>query len=260
MKNLESIIIELKSVIKQAGSLAMEIYNTDFDVDYKDDNSPVTIADKKCEGLIIDAISILTPDIPIYGEETFDKNTIIADKFWLIDPIDGTKSFVKKDNLFTVNIGLVENNKPVLGLVYEPQNDELYVGSTLGVFKNDVPISVKKMQDEIIIASNGQLEKLEKFQTLLGDLKVKDYLKLTSSIKICRVAEGVADLYPRFGYTSEWDTAAAHAILKYAGGNIITYDKSELSYGKENLLNHKFIYVYGDKNSVKLLDNIKEQA
>ncbi|MFL2660078.1 MAG: 3'(2'),5'-bisphosphate nucleotidase CysQ [Alphaproteobacteria bacterium] len=252
-----NIITSLSSLSRKVGDYIMQVYKTDLDVYYKSDNSPFTIADKKAEELITNHIKQLTPDIPIYGEESFNNNFTPSEFFWLIDPIDGTKAFISRDNFFTINIALIKNNKPLLGVVYEPQNSELYVGSPLGAFKNDKPISVIKNNSELVIANNFASKNIALRNKFFESIKVKSFLDLTSSIKICKIAEGVADLYPRFGYTCEWDTGAGHAILKYAGGNIITIDKQELLYGKYKLLNPKFIFVYGDEKLINLIDKIK---
>ena len=258
MDNLKQIITELETTIKQTGQFVMEIYNSnDFDVSYKSDNSPFTVADVGAEKLITQALKKLTPDIPIYGEETYDGKDVKDGKFWLIDPIDGTKAFIRGENIFTVNIALIENNKPVIGLVYDPQNNELYTGSILGAFKNGQPISVRTGMDELVVANNFASTNLQRRAEIFDGVKITEFLDLTSSIKICKIAEGVADLYPRAGYTYEWDTAAGHAILKYAGGNIVTYEKNELSYGKEKLLNPKFIFVYGDEKWISLIDRVR---
>ena len=251
------IINSLSNLSRQVGDYIMQIYKTDFDVHYKSDNSPFTVADKKAEELIITYIKKLTPDIPIYGEESFNNNFIPSEFFWLIDPIDGTKAFINKDNFFTINIALIKNNKPLLGVVYEPQNCDLYVGSPSGAFKNGTPISVVKNNSELVVANNFASKNIAMRNKFFENITAKLFLDLTSSIKICKIAEGVADLYPRFGYTYEWDTGAGHAILKYAGGNIINIDKQELSYGKDNLLNPKFIFVYGDEKLVNLTDKVE---
>ena len=127
----------------------------------------------------------------------------------------------------------------------------------MGAFKNDKPISVVKNNSELVIANNFASKNIAVRNKFFESIKVKSFLDLTSSIKICKIAEGVADLYPRFGYTCEWDTGAGHAILKYAGGNIITIDNQELLYGKYKLLNPKFIFVYGDEKLINLIDKIK---
>ena len=221
----------------------MNIYHSDFETEYKENNTPVTIADKNAEQSIINALRNITPHIPCVGEETYQKKSYTPhNTFWLIDPIDGTRAFVAKNNIFTMNAGLIVNGKPLFGIVFNPLEDELYIGSPLGAFKNNKQIFVRNMPKNNIIATlsfipNGKGATSQ----LLQNYNISSILKLTSSIKICRIAEGKADIYPRLGATSEWDTAAAHAILNYAGGNIKDTNGNDLIYGKKNIENPHFI-------------------
>lgn len=254
--NLDGIDIEKVSDIAQmAGNEIMKVYVHDFDVQTKSDNSPLTIADKLSNDVIVSGLSKLYPDIPFISEET--KLTAYAERkqwsiFWLIDPLDGTKEFIKKNGEFTVNIALIENGTPVLGVVYVPATGVTYVGSkTNGSIKNDGSTHVltggehySKKQHVNVVGSRSHLsnETLQFVEQLKAEGKDVNFVSSGSSLKLCLVAEGVADVYPRFGPTMEWDTAAAHAVALYAGRQVLNAEtKQPLLYNKENLLNPWFI-------------------
>ncbi len=261
MKNL--INIAITASIK-AGIEILKIYNSGFDVEFKDDDSPLTIADKNAHEIIM---SFLEPTgIPVLSEEgksipySVRKNW---PELWIVDPLDGTKEFVKKNDEFTVNIALVKNQKPILGVIYAPVLDELYFGDIeFGAYKlNDAAthihningilnlsqkLPLKKVKDYFgVVASRSHLSSETK--AYIEDLKTKHknikVVSKGSSLKICMVAEGFADVYPRFAPTMEWDTAAGHAIVSFAGGNIKQAKNTEndLTYNKEDLLNPWFI-------------------
>ena len=229
----------------------MRVYKTDFTTHYKDNNTPVTQADIEAEYKIIKALKKITPNIPCVGEESYKTNAHKKHKqFWLIDPIDGTRAFVAKNNVFTINAGLIENGQPVFGIVYNPLDDEMYVGSPLGAFKNGQVISARSIpQSGAVVALSFIPTTTGKTTNYLNAYTIDQYLNLTSSIKICRIAEGRADLYPRFGTTCEWDTAAAHAILHYSGGTLRTLNGDDLVYGKAEIENPHFICKGLDTNN-----------
>ncbi|HIP13427.1 MAG TPA: 3'(2'),5'-bisphosphate nucleotidase [Arcobacter sp.] len=244
--DLEKII----NIAKIAGEVIMEIYNKDFFIEYKDDNSPLTEADLKSNEIICSKLEKLYPNIPILSEENreVDYNERKDWKvFWLIDPIDGTKEFIKKNGEFTVNIALVENDTPVLGVVYAPVLDEMYVAKKgLGAFKNGVKLPLVKNESpkELlhVVASKSHLS--QETQKFIDNLETKrvEQISKGSSLKLCMVAEGIADIYPRLAPTMEWDTAAAHAIVLESGKEVIQFESKEaLVYNKENLLNPWFI-------------------
>ena len=251
-KNLLNSTIQISNT---AGNKIIEIYNKSADslkIQYKEDSSPLTIADKESNNIIINSLKNLTPDIPILSEEEkevkFNKRKK-WDVFWLIDPLDGTKEFIKKNGEFTVNIALIKNGSPIMGVVYAPVLDKTWYGMiNHGSYlirnnKKHKKIAVSKPGDETTLVvssrSHSNNSKLEKF---LKQFKKYELIKMGSSIKMCLVADGSAHLYPRFGPTMEWDTGAAHAIVKYAGGNIYNIDTNkELLYNKKNLLNPGFI-------------------
>ena len=238
------------SIAKDAGNEIMKIYKKDFSVEYKEDNSPLTEADLKSNEIICTALTELYPHIPILSEE--NKEVPYEERkdweiFWLIDPIDGTKEFVKKNGEFTVNIALIEKGLPVLGVVYAPVLEEMYMAKRgFGAFKNGekLPLVQNEFPKELlnVVASKSHLSKeTQEFIDNLETKKVKQVSK-GSSLKLCMVAEGTADIYPRLASTMEWDTAAAHAIVLEAGKKVIQFESKEIvMYNKKNLLNPWFI-------------------
>ncbi len=248
---------QLISIAQKAGDAIMEIYARDFEVEIKEDKSPLTEADKKSNAVILEGLKNLYPDIPFISEET--KQTSYEERkhwkrFWLIDPIDGTKEFIKKNGEFTVNIALIEEGIPVVGIVHLPAQNKTYYGvKGVGSFKsqdenqkseirNTTHYSAK--QKVIVVGSRSHLspETLQFVEDLKAQGKEVEFRSSGSSLKLCLVAEGEADVYPRFGPTMEWDTAAAHAVALYAGKNVINYEtKQPLVYNKETLLNPWFI-------------------
>jgi len=247
----------------EAGNEILKIYNTDFDVEFKDDKSPLTLADKNANK-IIDSYLEQT-QIPVLSEEgrniPFDERKKWQ-KLWIVDPLDGTKEFVKKNGEFTVNIALVENGKPVFGVVYAPVLDILYVGdindgaykikdaskltNLLEHFTAKNKLPQEKSKDYYgIVASRSHLTPetagfIEKLKQKHKNVKI---VSKGSSLKLCMVAEGEADIYPRFAPTSEWDTAAGHAVVLASGGLVVQAEdqNKEVIYNKENILNPWFI-------------------
>ena len=225
-------IQDIVTIAKDAGQAIMEIYNQDFAVEYKTDNSPLTIADQKANEIIVTSLSqlpvnsLLNQSIPILSEEGRDipyeerKNW---DSFWLIDPLDGTKEFVKRNGEFTVNIALIYKKNPVLGVVYSPVLNVCYwAKSNEGAFKDGkkLPLKTKRQQNVYkIVASRSHMSSETKdFIEAIDTDKEKEIISIGSSLKICLVAEGEANIYPRLGTTMEWDTAAAHAIVNESDG------------------------------------------
>jgi len=246
---LEKIEIDdIVAIAKVAGAAVMEIYKRDFAVEYKDDKSPLTEADKKSNAIICDSLKNLYPEIPILSEE--NKATAYADRkeweyFWLIDPIDGTKEFIKKNGEFTVNIALIHKDTPVLGVVYAPAlNDIYYAKKESGAFKNGQKLPIAQNSDTFkAVASKSHMTKeTEEFINAIETDKKIEIVSIGSSLKLCMVAEGSADIYPRLGPTMEWDTAAAHAVVLESKKSVLDYETKEaLVYNKENLLNPWFI-------------------
>lgn len=239
----------LIDITRRAASVIMDIYNTDFEVRGKSDDSPVTEADEKAEAVIIEALRELAPEIPIIAEEAVaaGKTEQIAERFWLVDPLDGTREFINRNGEFTVNIALIENGQPILGVVYAPAIDRLFagcVGHGAQVIEagevRDIQIRDIPAEGLTVVASrsHGDPEALKQF---LGDQKVAEVRNAGSSLKICLVAAGEADLYPRLGRTMEWDIAAGHAVLRAAGGRLTNLERQDLGYGKTGFENPHFL-------------------
>ena len=243
-------ILNINNIVYQAGGAILEIYDTDFDVETKSDNSPLTIADKKSHQIIESGLKKLYPDIPILSEEGKDIPHSERRKwhtFWLVDPIDGTKEFIKKNGEFTVNIALIKNNYPIFGSVYAPYLKELYWASKgLGSWKSiekskekRIRVAKSKNIKKIVISRSHPNQKVINFINQFDNHKL---IRMGSSLKLCCVAEGKADIYPRLGPTSEWDIGAAQCIIEEAGGSVLQFDNNErLKYNKENILNPFFI-------------------
>lgn len=239
---------KLIPVIRAAGEVVMEVYATDFAVQGKSDASPVTAADERAEALILPALAALLPDVPVVAEESVSSGHVpeIGDRFWLVDPLDGTKEFISRNGEFTVNIALVENGQPVIGLVLAPALGTLFAGAVgEGAFMEDAkgvrPISSRVPPEEgltvVASRSHGDAAALDAF---LAGRKVDKLINAGSSLKLCLVASGQADVYPRLGRTMEWDIAAGHAVLAAAGGHVATLDGKPLGYGKPGLDNPHF--------------------
>ncbi len=247
----------------QAGTEIRNIYSLiDFKVQLKDDNTPVTLADFNANKIILEILE--STNLPVISEE--NTPAIFSERkkwelYWLVDPLDGTKEFIKRNDEFTVNIALILENKPVAGVIYAPVTGELYVGITeTGAWKllnpsenctfqsmqlsgEKLPLQ-KKSAEYIITVSRSHMnyETENYIENLSKKHKIIKLVKKGSSLKICMVAEGSANIYPKLGKTMEWDTAAGHAIAKAAGKNIYLPDlKTELSYNKESLFNPHFI-------------------
>ena len=248
---LDNIDIEdIKNIAIKAGNAIMEIYQKDFNIEYKEDNSPLTEADIKSNSIICDSLEELYGNIPILSEENRE---ILYDSrknwnyYWCIDPIDGTKEFIKKNGEFTVNIALIYKNSPVLGVVYAPAlNDIYYSKKGYGAYKNGqrLPLKINNNPKKrlVVVASKSHLSiDTQKFIDTLETEEIEQISK-GSSLKLCMVAEGIADIYPRLAPTMEWDTAAAHAVVLEAGKKVVQYENNQLVvYNKKNLLNPWFI-------------------
>jgi len=241
----------LLTIARDAGKAAMVIYDKDFNIEYKDDKSPVTDADLAAHKVIVAGLKSLTPDTPILSEESADISWEERQKwneYWLVDPIDGTKEFIKKNGEFTVNIALIRNGKPVLAVVDAPALGFSYLAEeNIGSFKDDgksrteLKVELKAPEGTIRVVGSRSHPSPE----LAEYVKQFDAIEMVSkgsSLKLCLVAEGSADIYPRLGLTSEWDTGAGHAIAEIAGATITQLDGSPLLYNtKASYLNPFFI-------------------
>ncbi|MGE6118598.1 3'(2'),5'-bisphosphate nucleotidase CysQ [Aeromonas salmonicida] len=248
-------ISELEPIARAAGDTIMAIYSQPFTVEYKGDESPLTAADKGAHEVIVQALAGLTPDIPVLSEESGPEVMGLRhgwSRYWLVDPLDGTKEFVSRNGEFTVNIALIEDGKPLWGLVYAPVLDRLwYGGKGMGAWRvadgkreaiqtlphqEGAPWRVVGSRNHL---SRETLDYLARFGDIdRGEIEL---VSMGSSLKFCIIAEGGAELYPRLAPTCEWDTAAAQAVLEGAGGSVTRLDGSPLAYNKPDILNPWFV-------------------
>lgn len=232
-----------------AGAAILAVRERGFDVQRKEDRSPVTEADHAAEAIIVAGLRKATPDIPVIAEEEVagGRHTAATAEYWLVDPLDGTREFTAGNNEFAVNIGLVRDGRPALGVVGIPAMGELFGGivghgawKRVGSEQKQISARLPPKKRLTVLASryHGSSARLDEF---LKDKPVAKLINFGSSVKFCRLAEGVADLYPRFGRTMEWDTCAPQAVLEAAGGTVRTLDGEELRYGKPNWENPHFV-------------------
>ncbi|WP_417326785.1 3'(2'),5'-bisphosphate nucleotidase CysQ [Halarcobacter sp.] len=242
-------ISKIKNIAIEAGNAIMEVYNRDFKVENKEDDSPLTEADIRANEIICNNLNVLYPNIPIMSEENKQISYEIRknwEYYFCVDPIDGTKEFIKKNGEFTVNIALIHRNTPILGVVYAPALNDMYYTDGLNSFKNEkrLPLKTNKTSKEklFVVASKSHLS--SETQDFINNLDTKEVEQVSkgSSLKLCMVAEGSADIYPRLASTMEWDTAAADAIVR-CSGKMSYHLKTEqpLEYNKKELLNPWFI-------------------
>ncbi|WP_319518097.1 3'(2'),5'-bisphosphate nucleotidase CysQ [uncultured Martelella sp.] len=229
----------------EAGDAIMTIYENGIEVSYKDDASPVTVADEKAEEIILGHLNKAFPDIPVVAEESVAAGRvpdISGTSFFLVDPLDGTKEFINKREDFTVNIALIEDGAPVAGIVYAPAKGVAYRTTQGGAEKLDVsdgkvagsvPIACRTKGKELVAVASRSHNSPET-EAFMQKIGVTDFTSVGSSLKFCIVAEGLADVYPRFGRTMEWDTAAGDAVLRAAGGMTYRTDNAIFVYGKIN--------------------------
>ena len=255
--DLSKLTHQLSPVMIEAGKKILDVFHKPIDVRHKQDHSPVTLADEQAEAIIKKRLAEITPNIPVIAEEGFaagEKADTSQTYYYLVDPLDGTREFVNKRNGFTVNIALMENHQPIFGMIYQPTEDLLYYGmqgggawkvTSLAEGGHTQPILASATATEPlrIVASLSHLS--EETKTFLNRFPNAELVHMGSSLKLCLVAEGKADLYPRFGTTMEWDTAAGQAIVEAAGGQVLDEHLQRFSYGKNGLKNGTF-YVIGD--------------
>ena len=258
----------LLPAVLAAGHLQLRHREAGVATERKADASPVTAADREAEVLLLEALSRFAPGVPVIAEESVAQDGVpeVGDAFFLVDPLDGTREYVKGLGEFTINVGFVEGGRPMFGLVYAPALSELYVtlgdsraaAATVGPESGAVrledcglrPIRVRESVPGALVALDSRSHRTAATEDLLAKLGVREVACMGSSIKFCVIARGDADLYPRLGPTSEWDTAAGHAVLAAAGGSVVTLDGAPLSYGKAEAryLNPNFI-AWGRKPS-----------
>jgi 3'(2'), 5'-bisphosphate nucleotidase len=249
--NLTKLVDPIVELATEAGEAILEVYASDFDVQAKDDQSPLTQADLASHHIIMKGLAELTPDLPIISEEAglpgFDERSQ-WNPYWLIDPLDGTKEFVKKNGEFTVNIALIKDHRPVLGVVHVPVRNTTYSGCegvgaelrTDGEEPKPIGVARESASPVRVVGSRSHRgASLDQFLENLGDFEMHP---TGSSLKFCLVAEGTADVYPRLGLTSEWDTAAAQAVVEQAGGVVLELSGIPLGYNrKSDILNPHFL-------------------
>ncbi len=249
MSHYSSLLERLIPVIDAAGRTVLDVYAQDFATGFKDDASPVTAADHLAERVIVAGLRELTPNWPVIAEESAAAGEIpaVGEYFWLVDPLDGTKEFIRRNGEFTVNIALIRQGRPVLGLVLAPAIGRLFYGAEgAGAFLREGgqtrPIACRRPppQGLTVVASrsHGDPEALRAF---LGGRPVAELRNAGSSLKLCLIASGEADLYPRLGRTMEWDIAAGHAVMRAAGGEVCDLAGSPLGYGKPGFDNPHFV-------------------
>lgn len=261
---------KLIDIAAEAGAAISEVYHTAFEVSYKEDCSPLTMADQHSHEIILSRLTELSPQFPVLSEEGRDipyEERKRWEYFWLVDPLDGTKEFVKRNGEFTVNIALIHGNKPVAGMIYIPEKKTYYFAAEgLGAYKlvsdntnlprlsyrdllkkaQRLPAGSRIQQDSTTVTIIGSRSHASKeFEEFVKAMKQKHpdvaILSAGSSLKLCLVAEGMADVYPRFGPTMEWDTAAGQCIVEESGGVVVDMSRKRLTYNKESLLNSNFI-------------------
>ncbi|EDZ66733.1 3'(2'),5'-bisphosphate nucleotidase [Nitrosococcus oceani AFC27] len=246
----------LDSILKiavEAGEKILAVYNTNFTVAHKEDRSPLTEADLLSHETIVQGLKRLTPEVPVLSEESREipfSERRSWHRYWLVDPLDGTREFVKRNGEFTVNIALIEDHQSILGVVYAPVMNALYYASRgQGAYQRGTDgvvsrLKVRPWKGETALVAGSRSHAGKYLKSFLD--KVKDYelVSMGSSLKFCLVADGKADIYPRFGTTSEWDTAAAQCVVEEAGGILIDLNKMPLRYNaKKSLLNPSFLVI-----------------
>lgn len=247
--DLAALLAPVEALARQAGAVILRIYDSDFAVQLKADASPVTAADEAAEAVIVPALRALTPAWPVVAEEAVSRGECAATgpRFWLVDPLDGTREFVARNGEFTVNIALIADGEPVLGVVFLPVQDRLYAGLRgQGAWVEDGngrrAIGCRAAPGEgLTVASSRSHGDEARLAAFLQGRCVTAHVPAGSSLKFGLVAEGRADLYPRFGRTMEWDTAAGHAVLAAAGGSVCDLHGQPLRYGKAGFENPHFV-------------------
>ena len=250
MREFDRLLPEIVALADRAGMVILEHYQGDVAVRAKADASPVTAADEAAEAVILARLAELTPEIPVIAEERVASGhvpDVDAGAFWLVDPLDGTKEFINRKGEFTVNIALIEGREPTLGVVLAPALRQAWWGARgKGASARDAERHIRKITARkapagglVAIASRSHRD--AETQAFLDQAGITECISAGSSLKFCLVAEGKADLYPRFGRTMEWDTAAGHAVLSAAGGRVTTKDGAAFLYRKPGFENPPFI-------------------
>ena len=246
----QALLDAIITIARDAGEVIMKHYEGKIEVDDKSDGSPVTAADRAADALIVPALRALTPDIPVVSEESVEAGDIpdvSSGTFWLVDPLDGTKEYINRNGDFTVNIGLIIDGAPKLGVLMTPVNGLAWAGIIgEGAFEEATdgtrrPISVRAPDPQALVVVASRSHRSPELEAYIAARPVKESISRGSALKFCLVARGEADLYPRTGPTMEWDTAAGHAVLLAAGGSMEMFEGGEFRYGKAKFLNGWFV-------------------
>jgi 3'(2'), 5'-bisphosphate nucleotidase len=246
----KDLLPHLRAAAREAAAAIMEVYSCEFEVRQKSDRSPVTLADERAEAILVRALEELTPGVPILAEEHCEAHGRPASApstFWLVDPLDGTRDFVRRNGEFSINLGLVEGRFPLLGLIHSPCADVTYAAAAgralrqRGAGEAEPIVARRPGPDGLVVVHSRSHADNAKLAAYLAPLRVAERRHAGSALKFCLLAEGEADLYPRFGPTCEWDTAAGQAILEAAGGSVLTMVGERLAYGKPGFLNESFV-------------------
>jgi len=244
----------VRAIAARASEQILKIYETDFAVAEKQDRSPLTAADLASHEAIVAGLKALTPELPILSEESvgipFAERSGWS-RYWLVDPLDGTKEFIKKNGEFTVNIALIDGHRPVLGVVHVPVSGISYFAAEgFGAFQEQpgskqVPLATRKANPKYFVVSGSRSHGDDTLQAFVASLPGEvEFIAKGSSLKLCMVAEGEADIYPRFGLTSEWDTAAAQCVVEQAGGSVVDRQFRPILYNtKDDILNPHFLVI-----------------
>lgn len=269
--DLASLRMEVEIIARAAGAAIMEIYHgEDFGETSKADNSPLTLADLAAHNVIVDGLRGLAPHYPVLSEEAADISYAVRSEwatFWLVDPLDGTKEFLKRNGEFTVNIALVEHGAPVLGVVYAPVLDVCYFAARgTGAFVQRGDATAQAIRAEAhsadsaikVVASRSHSD--ARTAALLQKLGNHECISMGSSLKLCLVAEAAAHFYPRLGPTMEWDTAAAHAVVLEAGGMVCDVAEQALRYNKEDMHNPEFLVLANSNTALLKMLNEHQRA
>lgn len=255
MGERERLLNPVIEIARDAAARILEVYDTEFAVKSKDDDTPLTKADLAAHRTIVEGLGELTPDVPVLSEESARRpfsERAAWNRYWLVDPLDGTREFVKRNGEFTVNIALIEDHRPTLGVVQAPVTGVVFHGCAgAGAFRRErdaepVPIACRPLPDGPIVVAGSRSHSGKRLAGYLEALGPHRLISMGSSLKLCLVAEGRADLYVRLGKTSEWDTAAAQCVVEAAGGAVTDTAMRPLRYNaKKSLLNPEF-FVFGD--------------
>jgi len=254
-RNIQQTLEQLVGISRRAGLAILDWYDGDMGITQKADHSPLTKADLASHKLIDAELTRLWPNIPVLSEESAEiawETRQSWQQYWLVDPLDGTKEFIKRNGEFTVNIALISDHQPVLGIVHVPVTDISYFGARdagawrQSAMENAETITVRRPSADPVVIVGSRSHANPELSSKLERLGPHELISMGSSLKFCRVAEGLADFYPRLGPTSEWDTAAAQAVVEAAGGQVLKIDGSPLGYNSKKSYLNPYFFVMGD--------------